>query len=143
MGSQPARACKYRPSAHDDCAPGQFDPVSPRELAQSRPLPELGERGLDVLEGRFQCRSAAGIRRALRKDVLPLQVQRLPPALTLHPPLLGGTSRFFALKSVAGIQRRSLLHSSHLLLHGFTFPTTSHIFILRAIAPPASHEIMV
>jgi len=52
-------------------------------------------------------------------------------------------SSVFAYVFVAGLDLRLLQGICHLLLHGFTFPTTSHIFILRGFCPIASREVKI
>jgi len=94
--------------------------------------------GFDLGQGCFERGPPRGARGALRKDVLPLQIQGLLLPFPYCANLVGRTSLIFADEFVPGAGLRLLQCICHLFLHGFTFPTTSHIFILRGIAGNAS-----
>jgi hypothetical protein len=99
------------------------------ELADGRDL------RLDVSQSRFERRPPTRIRGPLRENMLALQIQRL--SLTFA----GGTVLRSRAPLIIGRKICAYFPQGicHLLLHGFTFPTTSHIFILRGICYNSSH----
>jgi hypothetical protein len=78
------------------------------------------------------------------QNAFPLQIEYLFLALPFTCAIYSAHWRrtFLADKAVAGFDLRLLQGTCHLFLHGFTFPTTSHIFILR-VALAASRPAKV
>ena len=90
---------------------------------------------------RLPALTARRIRCPLREDILLLQAQSLFLAFTaVRAGVLPRAAPPRSLMS-ARRRRRNLLAACHLLLHGFTFPTTSHIFILRGFSVNASRPM--
>ena len=87
-----------------------------------RDLPiDLGQSGL-------QGGAPRRVRGLLRKNVLSLQIERLYLARSVGAHVFGQASRILIDKAIVSGNFRFLQGTCHLLLHGFTFPSTSHIF---------------
>ncbi len=83
--------------------------------------------GFDLRERGFESGAARWIRSSLREDIFALQLKRLFLSF-----LVSAVQRGLTPVTVAcGTGNRILHGTCHLFLHGFTFPATSHSFILR------------
>ena len=111
-----------------------------RSVIQGR-LSERLELRLDMSQCRLKCGAASRIRRPLRENTLALQTQHL--ALSFSRGVLGRRYApvLFAHVAVVGSRSGALQDVCHLLLHRFTFPSTGHIFILRAHRGIASRRM--
>ena len=91
--------------------------------------------GFYLFQGCFEGGAAAGVGRALRKDIFLLQVQGLK---------LPGYVRFVDLlpaQILRAAGKRLLLACCHLFLHRLAFPTTSHRFIVRVSSGVAPERL--
>ena len=110
-------------------------------------LIECGELRLDFSQRGLQGGAACGIRGPLRENVFALKVQSLFLPFGCGSPLSGLPSFFLTHLCLSGARGLAFGGICHLLFHRFTFPTTRHIFILRAYAKrrtalePASNQI--
>jgi len=84
---------------------------------------------IDLGQSAFRRRDVPG-ERSFAKNVLSLQIERLYLARSVGAHVFGQASRILIDKAIVSGNFRFLQGTCHLLLHGFTFPSTSHIFIL-------------
>ena len=87
---------------------------------------------LNLRQRGCQRRPSCRARRSLRKNILPLQIQCLFPALRRGAPFDGQPPFFLTHHGPFRAGRFFLGGVRYLLFHRFTFPAARHIFIVRA-----------
>jgi hypothetical protein len=103
---------------------------------QTRALVKRLNLRLNLRQSSFKRRPPRRTRSPLRKNILPLQHKSLFLPLFDGANFIGGAPLIFTHEATGCL---SFLRSiCHLFLHRFTFPSASHIFILRGFGRIAS-----
>ena len=120
-------------------------PVDAMEVNPGALITVMDSRGIPLGTGLYSSASQIAVRMVAVEASLtrPTYLQQMRQRVGVARALVRRPSLVFADKLVAGVHLRLLQCICHLLLHGFTFPTTSHIFILRVFRRVASHGLRI
>src|ERR1035437_6209329 len=104
-------------------------------------LAQLCDLPIDLGQGCLQGDMTPWLGDCLMQNDLPLQMERLYLALPHSARPIVQAPRILADKAAVRADLQLLQGTCHLFLHVFTFPSTSHIFILRDFGRVASRQM--